>query len=47
VLRADGLIAVTPLYSGSYNGLFKSFFDVLDADALAGKPLEQLLHGGG
>ena len=29
-LRADALIAVTPLYSGSYNGLFKSFFDVLD-----------------
>jgi FMN reductase len=30
VVRADGLIAVTPLYNGSYNGLFKSFFDVLD-----------------
>jgi FMN reductase len=39
VLRADALIAVTPLYSGSYNGLFKSFFDVLDPDALAGKPV--------
>ena len=38
MLGADGLIAVTPLYSGSYNGLFKSFFDVLDPDALAGKP---------
>ncbi len=38
VVGADGLIAVTPLYSGSYNGLFKSFFDVLDTDALAGKP---------
>jgi FMN reductase len=38
LLPADGLIAVTPLYSGSYNGLFKSFFDVLDTDALAGKP---------
>jgi FMN reductase len=37
-VRADGLIAVTPLYSGSYNGLFKSFFDILDPDALAGKP---------
>jgi len=39
ILRADALIAVTPLYSGSYNGLFKSFFDVLDQDALAGKPV--------
>lgn len=39
VLRADALIAVTPLYSGSYNGLFKSFFDVLDPGTLAGKPV--------
>jgi FMN reductase len=46
VLRADGLIAVTPLYSGSYNGLFKSFFDVLDADALAGKPVLIAATGG-
>lgn len=37
VLSAAALIAVTPLYSGSYNGLFKSFFDVLDPGALAGK----------
>jgi FMN reductase len=34
--RADGLIAVTPLYRGTYNALFKSFFDVLDSDTLAG-----------
>ena len=34
LLRADGVIAVTPLYNGSYNGLFKSFFDVLDPEAL-------------
>jgi FMN reductase len=46
VLRADGLIAVTPLYSGSYNGLFKSFFDVLDPDALAGKPTAIAATGG-
>ncbi len=36
---ADGLIAVTPIFSASYSGLFKSFFDVLDDDALAGKPV--------
>jgi FMN reductase len=39
VVRADGLIAVTALYNGSYNGLFKSFFDVLDPAALASKPV--------
>ena len=36
---ADGLIVVTPIFNASYSGLFKSFFDVLDADALAGKPV--------
>jgi FMN reductase len=46
VISADGLIAVTPLYSGSYNGLFKSFFDVLDPDALAGKPALIAATGG-
>ncbi|HYN94263.1 MAG TPA: FMN reductase [Pilimelia sp.] len=39
VVRADGLIAVTPIFAASYSGLFKSFFDVLDKDALAGKPV--------
>jgi FMN reductase len=46
VLRADGLIAVTPLYSGSYNGLFKSFFDVLDPGALAGQTVLIAATGG-
>jgi FMN reductase len=36
---ADGLIAVTPVFSASYSGLFKTFFDVLDAEALAGQPV--------
>ena len=38
VLSADGLIAVTPILSASYSGLFKMFFDVIDRDGLAGKP---------
>ena len=38
VSGADGLIAVTPIFSASYSGLFKSFFDVLDRDTLVGKP---------
>jgi FMN reductase len=46
VVRADGLIAVTPLYNGSYNGLFKSFFDVLDPETLAGKPVLIAATGG-
>ena len=39
VADADALIAVTPVFSASYSGLFKSFFDVLDDDALIGKPV--------
>ncbi|WBQ05162.1 FMN reductase [Kribbella sp. CA-293567] len=39
VVRADALIAVTPTFSASYNGLFKTFFDVLDDQALSGKPV--------
>lgn len=46
VLRADALIAVSPLYSGSYNGLFKSFFDVLDPGALAGQTVLIAATGG-
>jgi FMN reductase len=34
---SDGIIAVTPVFSASYSGLFKSFFDVLDPKALEGK----------
>ncbi len=38
VAGADGVIAVTPIFSASYNGLFKTFFDLLDDDALTGTP---------
>ena len=38
MLTADGLIVVTPIFSASYSGLFKMFFDVLERDGLAGKP---------
>ncbi|OQD52847.1 oxidoreductase [Streptomyces phaeoluteigriseus] len=46
VTGADGLIVVTPVFSASYSGLFKSFFDVLDKDALAGKPVLVAATGG-
>ncbi len=39
VLAADGLIAVSPIFSASYSGLFKLFFDVLERDGLAEKPV--------
>jgi FMN reductase len=34
---SDGIIAVTPVFSASYSGLFKSFIDVLDPKSLEGK----------
>ncbi|MGW0756472.1 FMN reductase [Streptomyces sp. NPDC002814] len=46
VTGADGLIVVTPVFSASYSGLFKSFFDVIDPDALAGKPVLIAATGG-
>ena len=39
VSSADGLIAVTPVFSASYSGLFKMFVDALDPDALTGMPV--------
>lgn len=38
VTQADGLIAVSPIFSGSYTGPFKTFFDVIDDGALVGMP---------
>jgi len=39
VLAADGVIAATPVYSGSYTGLFKSFVDLLGQAAFDGTPV--------
>ncbi|MGI5410362.1 FMN reductase [Streptomyces chartreusis] len=46
VTSADGLIVVTPVFSASYSGLFKSFFDVIEKDALAGLPVLIAATGG-
>ncbi|MFH8791047.1 FMN reductase [Streptomyces sp. NPDC017941] len=46
VTAADGLIVVTPVFAASYSGLFKSFFDVIDPDALTGKPVLIAATGG-
>ena len=39
VTGADGLIAVTPIFTTSYSGLFKSFLDIIDKDALNDMPV--------
>jgi FMN reductase len=46
VAGADGLIAVTPVFTGSYSGLFKSFFDIIDKETLTGTPVLIAATGG-
>lgn len=46
VTTADAVIAVTPIFTASYAGLFKSFFDLLEPDALAGIPVLVAATGG-
>ncbi len=43
---ADAVIAVTPVFSASYSGLFKSFFDVVDPQSMAGTPVLIAATGG-
>ncbi|NDJ91089.1 CE1759 family FMN reductase [Mycolicibacter kumamotonensis] len=46
VAGCDGLIAVTPTFNATFSGLFKSFFDVLPEQALAGAPVLIAATGG-
>ncbi|WP_035745974.1 FMN reductase [Haematomicrobium sanguinis] len=39
VTGADAIIAVSPVFTASISGLFKSFFDILEPDSLIGKPV--------
>ena len=39
VRGADALIAVTPVFTASYSGLFKSFVDALEDGTVEGKPV--------
>ena len=43
---ADAVVAVTPVYQGSYSGLFKTFFDVVERDVLRGTPVLLAATGG-
>ncbi len=44
---ADGLVVGSPVYKGSYTGLFKHLFDFVDPAALVGKPVAIVATGGG
>lgn len=44
---ADLLVAATPVFSGSYPGMFKHFFDLIEQYALANKPVLLAATGGG
>ena len=39
VSAADGLVAVSPVFTASFSGLFKMFVDALDPEALNGMPV--------
>jgi len=47
ILSADALVVGSPVYKGSYTGLFKHLFDLIDPASLAGKPLLLTATGGG
>jgi len=47
ITSADLLVVGSPTYKGSYTGLFKHFFDMLDPASLAGKPVIAIATGGG
>jgi len=46
VEEADLIIVGSPVYKGSYTGLFKHFMDLVDYKALAGVPVALLAMGG-
>ncbi|MCX5579703.1 FMN reductase [Kaistia terrae] len=47
VEQADLLVVGSPVYKGSYSGLFKLFFDLIDVKALVRKPIAITATGGG
>ncbi|SMR81227.1 MULTISPECIES: FMN reductase [Stenotrophomonas] len=46
VEQADVLVVASPVYRGSYTGLFKHFFDFIDQDALVDTPILLAATGG-
>lgn len=47
IVRAEALIVASPVYKGSYTGLFKHLIDLFDPASLAGKPVLLAATGGG
>lgn len=47
IIEAEALVIGSPTYKGSYTGLFKHVFDLLDPADLRGKPIVLTATGGG
>lgn len=47
IIAAEALVIGSPTYKGSYTGLFKHVFDLLDPADLRGKPIILTATGGG
>ncbi|MGO7182349.1 FMN reductase [Rhizobium brockwellii] len=47
IVEAEALVIGSPTYKGSYTGLFKHVFDLLDPADLRGKPVILTATGGG
>ncbi len=46
VAASDALVVVTPTFQATYSGLFKTFVDLVDKDALRGTPVLLAATGG-
>ncbi|YBV94346.1 FMN reductase (plasmid) [Phyllobacteriaceae bacterium JZ32] len=47
MVEAEALVVASPVYKGSYTGLFKHLIDLLDPTAFVGKPILLAATGGG
>jgi FMN reductase len=47
ILAGDALVVGSPTYKGSYTGLLKHLFDLVDPAALQGRPVLLIATGGG
>lgn len=47
IVHAKAVVIASPVYKGSYPGLFKHLFDLIDPTWLAGKPILLAATGGG